>query len=381
MDLRKSLKFLFLSLMILITGILSAQQTINGSIIHDGIEREYILYIPANYSGAESVPLVMNFHGYGSNAYEQMFYGDFRPIADTAGFLVVHPQGTLHLGKQHWNVGGWTIGSTVDDVGFTGALIDSLSVEYNIDFTRVYATGMSNGGFMSFLLACQLGHRIAAIAPVAGSMTPETYNNCDPSHSTPVLQIHGTTDPVVSYSGSIFSKPVETALQYWVTYNQCVSVPIITQMPDVDPEDGSIVEYHLYEGGNNQVSVAHYQVIDGGHTWPGSVIQLPETNNDINASEKIWRFFSQYDLFGLMGAEKYPDAVIPKIYPNPVQTTLYVALETSQRPSFTIKSTLGNVVVKGVLTSGENAINVSSLPPAFYILEIETSVFKFLKIR
>ncbi len=194
-----------------------AQQTLDGSIIHDGMQRDYIIYIPGNYSGSTSVPLVINFHGLGSNATEQMWYGDFRSIADTSGFLIVHPEGTLYNGSAHWNVGGFTVGSTVDDVGFTDALIDSLSVMYNIDLTRVFATGMSNGGFMSFLLASQLSEKIAAIASVTGSMTPETYNNSNPQHPTPIMQIHGTADNLVPYGGVFYSKSIEDVLNYWVS--------------------------------------------------------------------------------------------------------------------------------------------------------------------
>ncbi|MEE4260372.1 MAG: prolyl oligopeptidase family serine peptidase, partial [Bacteroidales bacterium] len=182
-----------------------SQQTLNKSIIHDGIQREYILYVPATYNGNSATSIVLNFHGYGSSAAQQMWYGDFRPIADTADFLIVHPQGSLFNGISHWNVGGWTIGSTVDDIGFVEALIDSVGADYNIDSTRIYATGMSNGGFMSFLLASQLSEKIAAIASVAGSMTPETYNNSNPSHPTPILQFHGTADGVVPYNGAIWT--------------------------------------------------------------------------------------------------------------------------------------------------------------------------------
>ena len=172
---------------------ISAQQTINGSITHDGIQRDYILYIPEIYDGSTAVPLVLNFHGFGSSASQQMFYGDFRDIADTEGFLLVHPEGTSSIGDQFWNVGfPGNSSSTIDDVGFTEALIDELATLYAIDLDRVYATGMSNGGFMSFLLACQLSEKIAAVASVTGSMTQDTFDDCNAQHPTPVLQIHGT---------------------------------------------------------------------------------------------------------------------------------------------------------------------------------------------
>ena len=215
------MKATFLLFLTLLSFALSAQQTLYDTIMHDGRKRAFILYIPANYSGEKDVPLLFNFHGYSSNARDQMYYGDFRPLADTAAFLIVHPQGTKLNGITHWNVGGWTIGSTVDDVGFTEALLDSLSARYRIDSMRVYATGMSNGGYMSLLLACRLSNRFAAVASVTGSMTPEMYNQCDPGRPIAVMQIHGTADGVVPYAGTGWSISIKKVLEYWVEANQC----------------------------------------------------------------------------------------------------------------------------------------------------------------
>ena len=272
---------------------------IESSIQHDNQRRNYILYVPEKYDGATSVPLLLNFHGYTSNAQEQMGYGDFRPIADTAGFIIVHPQGTLLNGSTHWNVGGWTLASTTDDVGFTDALIDSLGKEYNIDRKRIYSTGMSNGGYMSFLLACQLSNRIAAIASVTGSMTPQTFDNCDPARPVPVLQIHGTADPVVAYGGKIWTKPVDEVISYWVEVNQCDTDALVSALPDNNPQDGSTVERQLYQNGKGGAVTDHYKVLGGAHTWPGNSSNQPGTNRDFSAVEVIWAFLSRYDLDGL----------------------------------------------------------------------------------
>ena len=179
----------------------NAQQTLNESMLHDGVTREYIVYVPAVYNGSSSVPLLFNFHGYGMSANNQMSYGNMRAVADTAGFIVVYPQGTLFWGSPHWNVGSWTLGSTADDIGFTEAMIDTLAANYNIDLNRVYSCGYSNGGYFSFVLACQLSAEIAAIGSVGGTMSTETYNSCNPSHPTPVVTIHGTDDAIISYFG------------------------------------------------------------------------------------------------------------------------------------------------------------------------------------
>ena len=151
---KKAYLFLIISLL---SVRLNAQQTISSGILHNGINRQFILYVPLIYNGSKKVPLLLNFHGRTLNATHQMAYGDFRSIADTAGFIIVHPEGLLdNTAQSHFNV-GWDFGmgvSSTNDLGFTAALIDTLIKRYSIDTTRIYSTGFSNGGFMSFHLAC-----------------------------------------------------------------------------------------------------------------------------------------------------------------------------------------------------------------------------------
>jgi len=356
-----------------------AQQTINGSVIHDGIQRDYILYIPAIYDGSADFPLVLNFHGFGSNANEQMFYGDFRDIADTEGFLLVHPQGTSLNGSQYWNVGSpGSSGSTIDDVGFTEVLIDELANLYTINLDRVYATGMSNGGFMSFLLACQLSEKIAAIASVTGSMTLDTYDNCNAQHPTPILQIHGTSDNIVPYNGNTGSLSIDDVISYWVNYNNCDTNPTITTFPDLDPSDGSIVEHIVYTGGDNASTTEHMKVIGGGHTWPGSVFILPGTNQDINASNEIWEFFSRFDINGSLSVNEFENGQVT-IYPNPTSSKINLSLSFSEELNYELFSSIGKQLMNGTIKSSYQEINLSHLKPNIYFLKIGNQVFKILK--
>jgi polyhydroxybutyrate depolymerase len=356
-----------------------AQQTINGSVIHDGIQRDYILYIPAIYDGSADFPLVLNFHGFGSNANEQMFYGDFRDIADTEGFLLVHPQGTSLNGSQYWNVGSpGSSGSTIDDVGFTEALIDELANLYTINLDRVYATGMSNGGFMSFLLACQLSEKIAAIASVTGSMTLDTYDNCNAQHPTPILQIHGTSDNIVPYNGNTGSLSIDDVISYWVNYNNCDTNPTITTFPDLDPSDGSIVEHIVYTGGDNASTTEHMKVIGGGHTWPGSVFILPGTNQDINASNEIWEFFSRFDINGSLSVNEFENGQVT-IYPNPTSSKINLSLSFSEELNYELFSSNGKQLMNGTIKSSYQEINLSHLNPNIYFLKLGNQVFKILK--
>ena len=284
-------------LLLFVTLIGYSQQTLNESILHNNLQRDYIIHIPSSYSVNDPIPLVFCFHGYGSTANTIMSYTSFNYISDTAGFIVVYPQGTLLQGTTHWNVGGWTLGSNMDDVGFISSLLDSLSNQYNIDETRVYSTGMSNGGYMSFLLACQLSDRIAAIASVTGSMTPQTYNLCNPQHPMPILQIHATTDQTVPYFGDpLWTESINNVLQYWVDYNNCNTSPIIISIADINPSDNSTVERLTWKNGDNSVVTDHLKVIGGGHDWFGVW-----GNMDIHSSAEIWKFFSTYDINGLIG--------------------------------------------------------------------------------
>ena len=357
---------------------ISAQQTINGSMIHDGIQRDYILYIPAIYDGNTDVPLILNFHGFGSNANQQLVYGDFRDIADKEGFLLVHPEGTLLNGNQHWNVGSFTIGSTTDDVSFTEALIDELANQYAINLDRVYATGMSNGGYMSFLLACQLSEKIAAVASVTGSMTPETYNACNAQHPTPILQIHGTGDSTVPYNGDTWTRSIEDVISYWANYNNCETNPTTKALADIDPSDGSTVEHIVYIDGDNGLTTEHMKVIGGGHTWPGSAFNFPGTNYDINASMEIWQFFSRFDINGTLSVNKFDKRQVI-IYPNPTNSKINLSLNFSEELNYELFSSLGKLLIIGTIKTNNQEIDLSNLSPNIYYLKLGNQVFKILK--
>ncbi len=318
-------------LCLLILNTLSAQSTITGTIQSGGLTREYLLYIPAAYTGNTAVPLVFNLHGYTSNNMQQLFYGDFRSIADTANFLMVLPNGTFDdQGNRFFNT--FLGNSTVDDVGFMRDLLNTLEATYKIDPNRVYSTGMSNGGFMSYALACDLNDRIAAIASVTGDMIQSNLNACNPARPVPVMEIHGTADNTVPYTGSPLATfvSIPTLVAAWVGFNHCNPTPSITQVPNTNTTDGCTAERQLYTGGDRGSSVEHYKITGGEHTWPGSAFTIGVTNQDINASKEIWRFFKQYRLDQL-SETKTPETVAPQwsAFPNPAQD--YVVLQSADQ--------------------------------------------------
>ncbi|MDT0595238.1 alpha/beta hydrolase-fold protein [Glaciecola petra] len=245
----------------------------------NGITREYIIYVPENYTRNTSQPLLMSFHGLTGNM--ELNYGNtkFNEQAESNNFIAVHPNGLSNR---------WTL--TADnnaDVDFIQALLDEVEKDFNIDSNRIYSTGMSMGGFFSFHLACKLSDRIAAIASVTGSMYQHAINDCSPSKPMPILQIHGTEDDIVDYSS------IAGLLDFWTNHNNTEITPVTSNIPDVDAEDGSTVERLEYLNGDQGVEVHHLKITGGGHDWAGF-----RGNMDINATEEVWNFVKDYDLDG-----------------------------------------------------------------------------------
>jgi len=368
-----------LVLLLASTAALSAQTTVLKSMSFGGLTREYRVYIPAAYNGTQAVPLVLNFHGYTSNAAAQELYGEFRPIADTANFILVHPQGSLINGATGWNNFG-LIGSLPDDIGFVSAMIDSLSASYQIDLQRVYATGLSNGGFMSYDLACLLSNRMAAIASVAGGMVPLHQTACNAKHPTPVMQIHGDADAVVTYNGTggiIACLSVDSLLAYWVNVNQCNTNPQVLPVPDINPSDLCTAEQRIYGGGKNGSTVEFFKVFNGGHTWPGSAFLVPSngnTNLDFNASKEIWRFFRQYSLAQLATGEQTPtsEETSFSVYPNPSTGELWLKGTGSTDRTLYISDLSGRCLRKVPLAEGRQRVSLEGLMPGVYLFSLQT---------
>ena len=263
--------------------------------------REFYIYIPSSYlkDDDKEYPLLFSLHGYTSLALWNLSYTGFQSIADEENFIVVYPQGlTLNsTGETHWNVGGWTIGSQSNDIDFISDVIDWTNTNYKIDLSRIYSVGMSNGGFMSYRLACNLSNRIAAIGSVTGSMTPETLESCKPNHPTPVIQIHGKLDFTVPYSGNSYMLPIDDVIEYWRDYNNCEKSPINNEILDNDGDNfGGLVS--RYENCLNDVSFELYLLDKMGHEWPS--YHREDGPSDIDSASILWDFLSKHDINGLI---------------------------------------------------------------------------------
>lgn len=307
-------------------------QTVVGSFTYDGLLRDYRVHLPQGHSLSERLPLVLNLHGLGSNALQQEVYTQFNVVGDTAGFIVAYPNA---IGNE-WNISG----SGVDDAGFLSTLIDTIQAKYNIDLSRVYSTGMSMGGFMSYRLACELTCRIAAIASVTGLLATSP---CNASRPIAVMQIHGTDDPTVPYSD------VNPTIQSWLQKNNCPTTPVISNLPDVNTADSSTVTKSYYGLCGDSTEVILYTINNGGHTWPDAPIIIGVTNKDFNASAAIWNFFKKYrlnnDVLANSGCDTLPlissiqsinsGNIRHRIYPNPSSGEAFLTVNSLPGESIT----------------------------------------------
>lgn len=262
----------------------------NRKLTVGGIEREYNLHVPPNYDPTKPTPLVLNFHGYTSNMMQQEFFSMMSPKADAEGFIVAYPNGLKNSdGAQSWNAGFCCAFDDLerDDIGFVNAMIDDIQGAGCIDAKRVYATGMSNGGYMSHLLGCKLADRIAAIAPVAGVLGILAAE-CQPSRPISVIHFHGTEDTLVSYDAGFVSVPDTFA--GWAERNGCTGSPTQTFMNGATTCD-------TYDSCDAGVSVTLCTSVGEGHCWPGQTLcPFGAATTDIIADDEMWKLFEKSSL-------------------------------------------------------------------------------------
>jgi polyhydroxybutyrate depolymerase len=252
----------------------------------------------------------------------------------------------------------------VDDVGFINALIDTL-INRNalIDLERIYVCGWSAGGFMTYTLACQLSHRIAAIASVGGLFISSVSANYNSLHTMPVLHMHGTKDNIVHPSGGEDALSADQIINYFTALNGCVQIDTLL-LPDLDTLDKSTVEKISYTDCSDSSNVIYYRVIDGGHSWPGGVIDYDWAGNrnmDINAGVEILNFFKNHKLVIPVGSF---ESFIPQEFkliqnhPNPFYQTTTIEFELNKTSQVTLR--IINILGEEVATLVSDRLNAGS---------------------
>jgi polyhydroxybutyrate depolymerase len=273
-----------------------AENRDNGTIVSSGEKRTYLLYVPRSYDRARPTPLVISLHGAALWGAAQMEISQWNRVAEREGFIVVYPSGAGANGPRVWHANGGP--GVPNDVRFISDLIDTLSAAYNIDATRIYANGLSNGGGMSFVLSCTMSDRIAAVGMVgAAYLLPWSW--CTDHRPVPMIAFHGTADRAAPYNGGVSwvaserfpSIPAWTAK--WARRNRCGTGPV----ESVVASDVTRIEYSNCA---DDAAVVLYRVQGGGHTWPGGK-PLPEwfvgpTSNGVDATSQMWEFFREHPL-------------------------------------------------------------------------------------
>ncbi len=258
------------------------------SLTYEGVDYGYIVHLPPSYDGTKRTPLILNWHGFASTASAEEAATYMDPVADSLGFIVVYPDSP----DQTWN-GGTCCAFTAlnrDDVGFARALVRRLSSEACIDARGIYATGMSNGGFMAYRLGCEAADVFAAIAPVAGKVG---VAGCSPSRSVPVLAYHGTADPIIPYDSGVFSGEglsVPETVKRWMARDAC------QKGPDVVYDSGTVT-CQTWSECDAGATVTLCTADGEGHCWPGQPScppQLGSSTTDVNATVGIVQFFMNY---------------------------------------------------------------------------------------
>jgi polyhydroxybutyrate depolymerase len=254
-----------------------------------GVSRTYQLYVPAKYTGTKSVPVVFDFHGFGSNAVQQIVYGNFKPEADRDDFVIVAPDGQVPA-DRHFNLTGEK--GLQNDVQMVGSLLDHIEATFCVDTARVYATGMSDGGAMTSVLACQMSNRFAAFGAVAVVVA------CGGTRPVPIMGFAGTADPVVPFNGGKVNccgggqvAGASPSMTSWAKFDKCATTFTDTKL-------SSEVTRRTWSGCAAGGAAIFYMIIGGGHTWPGSIpiASLGMTTNQIDASATIWKFFQAHPL-------------------------------------------------------------------------------------
>jgi len=269
----------------------------SSSFIFDGEWREYQVYLPQNFES--NMPLVIAIHGINEDIAWFKDYTRLHEVADTAGFIIVYPQGLI----ESWNVSSERIDTrrtfpSTDDVGFISALIDTMYTHYDIDMKRVYCCGFSTGGEMTFRMAGECGQRFAAVAGIASTLFDDAYN-WQRIHPMPVMQMHGDGYEYwyPYYTGRDGMWPISKMIEYWLNTNQCSFQPDTLFIPDTVVEDSSTVQKISFTDCAGETEFIHYKIINGGHSWPGAIftnVFLGVTNMDINANVEILKFFKKH---------------------------------------------------------------------------------------
>lgn len=286
-----------------------------GTVTTAGFEYAFQMIVPSGYDGTAPIPVVLDFHGLGSNGAQQALFSGVAALAEAEGFLSVQPTGIpspTDEERNSWELPQFDLPER-DDVQMVVDMLDFISGQVCIDPGRVYSMGMSNGALFTSELVCDLSERIAGAVSVAGVTHDDS---CEPSRAVPYLAFHGIDDDTVPFNGG-----GESSLGPDPFFEQVMPEEFSQFADDFGcaSSEESVVTAEItltsYIGCEDGVELGFYAIAGAGHTWPGSLVSssipsLGVTNTDIDATTVAWEFFEQQSLPGAIEVAIDPDDAV-----------------------------------------------------------------------
>jgi polyhydroxybutyrate depolymerase len=353
-----------LFLLVLLCINLSHAQVLQ-SINYNGVDRVLLYYTPSDYSPDQSLPLLVVLHGLTQTGGGVMDITNFNAIAEQEKFIVVYPNGL----NNAWNANMNLSVSTADDKGFLELLIGHFEQNFNTNPSKKYLCGFSNGAFMSYKMACESDLCFAGIATVSGTMSDTVYSNCNPTKTTSILHIHGTSDGVVPYNGGgATGASVGQILEKWSVILGCSQTISTIDLPNTNLFDLSMAQRITYSNCSGQ-ALEHIKVNGGGHQWPGISTWnggLGTINMDFYSPQVIWDFLAPKSC---MNSGLSEENISLEIYPNPVNDQLTI-LSNLTEGNIVVTDFTGKVILEKTLCSAEQAIDLEALNSGIYLLAV-----------
>lgn len=369
-------------LFFLLVTVSAHAQWVDQSITHDGLTRQYRLYIPQGYDASQPAPLVIGLHGlYGT--MEDFEITGITDIADTAQFLVAAPQ-ALDFESPFGNLAGvWNAGivldvpgfgalalnEDVDDVGFLNAMADAIAEGYSLQEDRLYIAGISLGGFMTQRMACGAPDRYAAVASIMGTYAL-ALPPCQPEKVLPIAHFHGTQDQVVTWNGGFVygsqvipvGLSVDSLISSWVQLHQSNPDPEYTLWPNTN-NDSFWVEHYSFLDNMEQSKVELFKLNGGDHFWYDN----QNTGGEIDLATEVWRFFNKQYYGATLVQEGITSIPTINIYPNPATQMLQIRVDQEVKQCLLLDMTGRQLAEWKDIT---RPVDVSTLPAGNYLLQM-----------
>lgn len=368
-----------LSILLLLNNVAFCQTNTYDSIFVGGRWRTFLTHLPTGYNTSAKYPLVLAFHGGSPIGYQSIqLQSKLSQKADSAGFIVVYPEGVKVAGNRTWNAGGCCAPATtlnIDDVGFVNKLLNSLFTVNSIDTTRVYATGFSNGALLCYRLANQLTYRFAAIAPVAGDLMYYPWN---PSRAIPIISFHSYLDQNVKYFGGV---TVGTTGTYFPPQDSVFKV-ISNQykcgiLKDTLYHNSNKYDHFRYANCNCNALIEQYVSYDGEHSWPGGLSTGGvSVSNQFSATYLMWQFFKNYTTTcQKTSTQNITRSTCIQAYPNPFESKIQLMNATGNE-NCELYDCRGRLIWVGRQIE---KTDFSQLQSGLYFLKIDSIVFSLMK--